>query len=314
VNLCFAHLGTRPWAACFSRLFTIGLTFAGLMVSTAMATESGASVYPAGIETVMPGMTPPPGGTLLLVFSDFYQANALLNSQGHSEIPGFHLRVAAVAVKVMHNWGLRVLGGTLVSYAALPYLYEHLDGPFGAGDKTGFSNPDIQPAAIAYQRGDWHWWYGLDVIGPGFAYNKADLVNIGQHNFALAPSGAFTYLPRCSTEISSKFQLINNGKDGATEYQSGREFVWEYDGTRNITKKLAVGVNGFYYQQTTDDRQFGLPIDNRGRDVAIGPEIRYHLGHLELIAKYQRDMLVENRPLGNSFWVELGLPIGHGRE
>jgi len=149
MNACFAHRGTRPSAACFLRFFIIGFTFAGLTLPTATATESGASVYPAGVETVMPGMAPAPGGTLLLEFSDFYQANGLVNSQGHSEIPDFHLRVVAVAVKVVHNWGLHLLGGTLVSYAALPYLYEHLDAPFGVGAKTGFANPDIQPVAIA---------------------------------------------------------------------------------------------------------------------------------------------------------------------
>jgi len=314
MNPRFTNLGAKPWAHCFLRLFTIGFTFAGLMVSTAMATESGASVYPAGVETVMPGMAPAPGGTMFLEFDNFYQANALVNSQGHSEIPDFHLRVAAVAVKVVHNWGLHLLGGTLVSYAALPYLYEHVDAFFGAGAKTGFGNPDIQPVAVAYQHGDWHWWYGLDVFTPGFSYNKADLVNIGQHNYALAPSGAFTYLPRRSTEISSKFQLINNGKNDAMQYQSGREFIWEYDGMQNITKKLAVGVNGFYYQQTTPDRQYGIAVGNQGRDMAFGPEIRYHMGKMALIAKYQRDALVENRPVGNSFWLQLGLPIGKGHE
>src|SRR5579872_5715916 len=47
--------------------------------------------------------------------------------------------------------GLHVLGGTLVSYAAVPYLYEHLDAFFGAGAKTGFGNPDIQPVAMESQ-------------------------------------------------------------------------------------------------------------------------------------------------------------------
>jgi len=98
------------------------------------------------------------------------------------------------------------------------------------------------------------------------------------------------------------------------QYQSGREFIWEYDGMQNITKKLAVGVNGFYYQQTTPDRQYGIAVGNQGRDMAFGPEIRYHMGHMALIAKYQRDALVENRPVGNSFWLQLGLPIGKGHE
>jgi hypothetical protein len=314
--LSFIRSRTRGAVAAYRWGFLLGLLAIGRLGSVATATELGASVYPAGVETVMPGMTPRPGASMLEEFTNFYQANGLADGQGHSEIPGFHLRVTAVAVKFVHNWGVHVLGGTLVSYAALPFLCEHLDAPFGKGYKTGFGNPDVQPVAVAYQRGTWNWWYGYDFYAPGFAYNKNDLVNIGQHNFASAPTGAFTYLPTHGTEISSKFQYIVNGTNNQTQYRSGNEFIWEYDGMQNVAKKLAIGVNGFYYQQATNDLQNGVTAGNgnRGRDVAIGPEIRYHFGHLALIAKYERDMLVQNKAIGNSFWLQVGIPVGHGHE
>ena len=296
------------------RSVVFGLVTIALLVPGATATESGGSVYPTGVETVMPGMTPKPGASLLAEFDNFYQANAVVDSQGKSEIAGFHLRVAAVAVKFTHNWGVHVLGGTLVSYAALPYLYMHLDGPFGSGSKTGFGNADVQPLALAYQRGTWNWWYGYDVLMPGFSYNKNDLVNIGQHNFAGAPTSAFTYLPGQGNEISSKLQYIVNGTNDQTQYRSGNEFIWEYDGMHNVAKKFAVGINGYYYQQTTDDLKNGLNVGHRGRDLAVGPEIRCHFGHVGVIAKYQRDTLVENKTVGNSFWVQVGVPIGRGHE
>ncbi len=309
---------TRPSAqlgACRGGFFMI-LFGTGLLCPLANATESGASVYPAGVETVMPGMVPQPGASMLCEFNNFYQANALADGRGHSEIPDFHLRVSAFAVKFTHNWGVHVLGGTLVSYGALPFLYEHLDGPFGAGSKSGFGNAAVQPVAVAYQRGAWNWWYGYDVFLPGFSYNKNDLVNIGQHNFAGAPASAFTYLPNHSTEISSRFQYIVNGTNNQTQYRSGNELIWEYDGMKNVAKNVAIGVNGYYYQQTTDDSQNGVRAGNgnRGRDVAVGPELRWHLGHVGLIAKYQRDMLVQNKTIGNSFWLQFGIPIGHGHE
>jgi hypothetical protein len=105
-----------------------------------------------------------------------------------------------------------------------------------------------------------------------------------------------------------------NGTNSQTQYRSGNELIWEYAGMQNVTKKLAVGANGFYYQQTTGDLQNGVNIGNRGRDVAVGPEIRYHFSHMALIAKYQRDMLVQNKTIGNSFWLQLGIPIGRGHE
>jgi hypothetical protein len=311
----------RTWTAGRWRGFAIRLilccTAGAITASMALATENGASVYPAGVETVMPGMAPAPGQTLFLTFNDYYTANGLANSQGQNAVPGFQLQVEAFAVKIVHNWGVHLLGGTLVSAAAQPFLYENLAAPFGAQAKTGFANPDIQVGAIAYAKGDWHWWYGFDMYTPGFAYTKTDLINIGQHNFAYTPSAAFTFLPKHGRlEISSKYQYIINGTDSATNYKSGAEFVGEYDGMVKVTRKLSIGGNGFFYRQMTNDVQNGLVVGdgNRGRDFAFGPEVKYHLGKCALIAKYEKDMLVENRPIGNSFWLQFGVPLGHGHE
>lgn len=292
-------------------------TAGALTASLALATENGASVYPAGVETVMPGMAPAPGQTLFLEFNNYYTASGMANSKGENELPGFQLSVAAFAPKIVHNWGVHLLGGTLISSAALPFLYESLAAPFGAQAKTGFGNADLQVGAVAYAQGDWHWWYGFDLFPPGFPFAKTDLINLGQHNLAYTPSAAFTYLPRHGRlEISSKYQYIINGADSVTNYRSGREFVWEYDGMVKITRKLAIGGNGFFYRQLTNDVQNGFVVGdgNRGRDFAFGPEVKYHVGKCALIAKYEKDMLVENRPIGNSFWLQFGMPLGHGHE
>jgi len=295
------------------RRFSMCLVLTVMTIGAASATDGSGSVYPLGVETVMPGRMPAPGGTLLAEFSDFYQANELVGSNGHPLLPGFHLRVGAVAGKVAHNWGVHVLGGTLVNSAALPLLYVHLDAPFGKGDKTGIGNPVLE-TAVAYAKGSLYWWYGFEAYTPGFSYNKNDLVNIGQHNFATAPAAAFSYLPRGGkSELSSKFQYMTNYTNSATQYRSGSEFVWEYAAMQNLTKKLAIGGNGYLYKQMTNDTQNGLIYldGNQGRNFAFGPELRYHFSHFAMILKYQKDFLVQNRPVGNSFWLEFGVPIGH---
>jgi hypothetical protein len=300
----------------FKRCFAGGL-LAAMTIVAAGATEGTGSVYPLGVDTVLSGVAPGPGGTMFLQFDTSYQANKLVDSNGVSLMPGFHLRVGAVAEKIVHNWGVHLLGGTLVSAFAIPLMYEHVDGPFGKANKTGFGNPELGLAYVAYAHGAWHWWYGLDTYTPGFGYQKNALVNIGQHNWATVPVGAFSCLPdHGRTELSSRFQYIVNFTDPATNYHSGAEFTWEYAAMRNITKSLAIGANGYYHQQATDDFQSGLRVadGHRGRDFAIGPELRYHLGSCALIAKYQRDTLVENRPVGNSFWFQFGMPVGHKPE
>jgi hypothetical protein len=68
-----------------------------------------------------------------------------------------------------------------------------------------------------------------------------------------------------------------------------------------------------FASKTTDDRLLGVIYSegNRGRDLAIGPEVHYQVGPLVLIAKYFRYTLVENRPCGNAFWIEFAVPLSH---
>jgi hypothetical protein len=294
------------WAAVFALLFAVK------PLTVAHATENSCSVYPAGVETVMPGALPAPKTSLFEQFNDYYQANGLVDGTGHTVVPGFHFRVAAVAARFLHNWGVHAFGGSLVSGVAAPYLFEHLDAPFGKFDKSGLGNANVG-LYLAYGKGPWHWYYGVDSYLPGPQYNKNEPLNAGQHNFAIAPSGAITYLRgHGQTEISSKFQYIVNFTNPATQYRSGHEFVWEYAAMRNVVGKLALGLNGDYYRQTTDDQQNGVVFGegNRARVLMMGPQVRYLLGHGAFIVKYQRDMLVQNRVVGNSFWFQWGLPIG----
>lgn len=283
----------------------------------ALSSDGGGSVYPAGVETVMPGMFPLAGGTVFEEFTNFYSANQLAGPNGTAAMPGFHLRVGALAPRVIHNWGVHLLGGTLVSAAAFPYAYVHLSTPGAQGGRSGFSNPDIGVAYISYVTGNVHWYYGVDAYTPGFSYTKGALVNVGQHNYAVSGIGAFTWLPNQGhDEVSSKLQYFDNFTNPATNYRSGNEFLWEFDGMHNITKAVAVGGNGYYYQQTTNDTVNGaVYLDgNRGRTVQFGPELRVQFKHYLMAIKYEKDFLTENRPAGNSLWLQFGIPLPSHRE
>jgi hypothetical protein len=74
-----------------------------VLIPAVYASDGGGSVYPVGAETVVPGLMPPPGKTIPEEFDNFYQANGVMDASGHSVVPGFHLRVGALAVKVVHN-------------------------------------------------------------------------------------------------------------------------------------------------------------------------------------------------------------------
>jgi hypothetical protein len=283
----------------------------------AYATEHGASSYPIGAETVMPGLTPPAHTTVFDEFTVFYGANQLNNSSGVSSVPEFKVRLLASAVKFERNWGVPVFGGRLNSVIVVPTFYEQLHVAQGFYSKNGLGNVIVGFFAVGYQKNSWHWFYEGDAYLPGSPYVKTDALNIGENYYSAVPVAGFTFLPHhAQWEVSSKVQYIVNFHDTATHYRSGNELTCEYDAMRQVSRKAALGVNGYVYQQTTNDQQNGLIVldGNRGRDFAIGPEARFQLGaHGAFAFKYFRDTLVQNKPSGNAFWFEMGVPVNFMR-
>ena len=300
-----------------------------LISAAARATENGGSVYPIGAETVLQGMMPGPHETGLYTFHLVYTANELDEGNGKPYPFDFKLRVFANAAKFEHNWGIPVFGGKWASTIGIPFLYEQLRVPTGPTTtekytKFGLGNVEVIPFGVTYNKGNWHWFYQGDFFPPGAPYTRGDTLNIGQHHLAAGPTGAFTYLaPKAAYEVSSKVDYIFNFKDGATEYRGGNELTWEYTAMHAVSKKAAAGINGYLYQQTTKDQLNGITVMNvdgiatngfRGRDLAVGPEFRYFFGeHKAFAFKYTRDTLVQNKPRGNSFWFQLGIPLNFGK-
>jgi hypothetical protein len=217
----------------------------------------------------------------------------------------------------VHNWGVPVLGGKLNSNLAVPTAYEELHITPGDYSQSGLGNVILGLFQVGYEENALHWYYEGDVYLPGAPYGKSNVLNIGQHNYAVAPVAAFTWLPRQGAwEVSSKYTYIVNFLDAATDYRSGNEFTWEYVAMKNVSRAMALGLNGYLYQQVTNDTQNGAIFENgnRGRDLAVGPEVRISLpGHSGIALKYFRDTMVENKPAGNAFWFQAGLPLHLGR-
>ncbi len=312
-----------------SGLCLLACFIAALILSVAArATENSGSVYPVGAETVLQGMMPGPHETGLYTFHLLYTPNELDGPAGQSEVPVFHLRVFANAVKIEHNWGIPVLGGKLASTVAVPFLYEQLRIPSFSAPKVtqfGLSNCLLVPVGVTYNKGSWHGFYQFDFYTPGAPYTQAAELNVGQHHLAAGPTGAITYLaPKAAWELSSKVDYIINFTNNspaplynAKTYRNGNELTWEYTGMRAVSKKAALGVNGYLYQQTTNDQCTGTEcvVNGKGRDLAIGPEFRYFFGeHKAFAIKYTRDTLVENKCRGNSFWFQLGIPLEFGKK
>ena len=296
-----------------------------LLCVASAATEKGGSVWPVGAESVaMASAVPRSGQTMVYEYTCFYVANELDDAHGKKlPLPDFKLRVFAQAVKLSHNWGTQFLGGEMVSYVAVPNVYQQLHLPNGKFTKDALSNINLVPIEVYYHRKSAHWFYALQFETEGSGYEPGSSLNIGQHNVALTPAAGFTLTPHHGEqEISSRFDYVINNADHDTHYHSGNEFFWQFDARQEIPHhRMTVGLVGYYYQQITDDHQNGkvftslnadgtINSGNRGRQLDFGPQVTFPFGkHGGLAIKWEHDMLVQNKPRGNGFWFQFGIPF-----
>jgi hypothetical protein len=138
------------------RMFGRHVIVCGILVLAtgvaARCTENGASVYPVGVETVLPGMTPGSGRTMLFEFMTFYSANEFVDGHGKSMATEFKLRVFANAFRAEHGWNAHFWGGTLVSNVAVPLIYQQLHVLPGKFTEFGVGNIGIEVLGVGHQK------------------------------------------------------------------------------------------------------------------------------------------------------------------
>jgi hypothetical protein len=235
------------------------------------------------------------------------------------------LRVVAVAGKLSHNWGVKFLGGELGSYFAIPVVYEQLNLGGVEYTKSDISNINAVPVTLFNHKGIAHWYYELQVGTLGTGYQEGAALNIGEHNVAFTPAAGITLTPHKGAQnIMSRVDYVINDADHATHYHSGNEFFWQFDAQQEIPHhRASVGVAGYFYKQITNDSLGGKvysatypdgtpDVGNKGRVLEIGPQVTFPWGkHGALVAKWGPDMLAQNKPRGNAFWFEFGIPFSY---
>ena len=101
---------------------------------------------------------------------------------------------------------------------------------------------------------------------------------------------------------------VGTGKK--TWYRTGQNFHLYYSIGYQLTGKLQVAFNGYYWKDITDDEINGDKIDDsRGQVFAIGPAFQFNCGKLSLTLKSQFETNVKNRPRGIMNWVKVVCPF-----
>ncbi|MBT8766099.1 SphA family protein [Metapseudomonas boanensis] len=276
----------------------------------AHATEGGGSTYPMGAENYMSGAMPPPG-FYGQVFSTHYEADTLRGNDGRSLPVDFRVRANVIAPRLIWVSEQQLFGGNLAFAALFPFVDLKVEVNGQSEHKKGLGDIIFGPALGFHHSDKLHSIFALDFIAPSGEYDRGDLANLGRNYWTVEPVLAISHVDPAGLNASVKLMYDFNQENPATDYRSGQEFHFDYAVGWGLGNGWVLGVGGYYYRQTTDDRQNGDRIDdNKGRAFSIGPSIMYsNKDGWFLTAKWEQETEVRNRAEGDAYWLKLTVPF-----
>jgi len=280
------------------------------------AGEGGASMYTPGTNSWSMGVVPPPGLYFRYVFvfyegradavveSGEIQLNARIRQMGNLLLP-----IVVTPVKIFGaNWGVLVRLPLMT-----PDLKARLSTTLGGAEirdsRTGFGDIALAPLVLGWHRGNFHCMLVVPTIYfPTGEYSLSNSVNPGKNRYGLQYAANFTYLNNdLGLELGLHLGYNINFENPATRYLSGDEFHLDYLIGYHTRFGLALGVAGFYLQQTTGDSGRGASLGaNIGYTVGLGPTLQYKFklggAPCNVRVKYYHELATQNRWEGDFIW------------
>jgi hypothetical protein len=304
----------RPLLSRLAMATTLGFSLAG----AAHATENGTEHYPVGLLTASQSVMPEPGHLEFYNYNAIYDADRFNDGHGDKLFPNFHLNAKVEAVRFIFTWPGEWNGFTISSSTAVNLFDTKLSVDGASGHHTELADTDVAPIMLGWSNHKTlHAMVTANFWLPTGTYKVDQLGNAGLNYHAMDIEAGFTWTPTKRLEIGldtwTGFSLESNK---ATHYRSGNTFDADFIlGWRPLKNRhnLQIGIQGDFYRQLSNDTIDGVRVGDdgfRGRQIAIGPQIRWDFKPGEgILFKYQREMDVRNRPQGNKFWLEFCLPL-----
>jgi hypothetical protein len=294
------------------RSFSVAMALAGTTVfsSPSSATEGGTSVYPMGADNYLSGFLPPPG-FYSLIFAQHYEADNLRGNDGRKLPVDFRVQSNAVVPRLIWVSDTTILGGTLASHVMAPLAEVKVRVNGENQRKQGLGDMTFGVGLGYHYSQNLHVIYGVDVTAPTGSYDRNDIANLGRNHWMFEPVLALTYVDPQGLNADAKIMYDFNMENPDTDYRSGQEFHVDYSVGWGVADGWVLGIGGYAYRQTTDDKQDGDRVeDNKGRAFAIGPSIKYSSSDGWFVtAKWQQETEVRNRAQGNAYWLKLVIPL-----
>ena len=303
----------------------VALAALACSATTGYATEGGNSDYSLGVETQFTGIMSAPGLHEFL-FVTHYDASHSKDNEGHdnAQLAYFNSMVNAVAERLVYVWpGVTLLGANVETRAAFAVPDIHVSvgiqrptppGPLDlSGKSVGVADPSLFPLILGWHSPTFHQTVGAEFIFPIGQYDSSARVNAGRNYYAVAPAYTFTWLPQTGWDISGKLRYEFNGKNRSTDYTSGDEASLEMGSNYQFHQNMMVGLAGYIYQQTTDDRQHDAIVNgngNKGRVNALGPSFTYAFTpKTALVLKVEQEFDARNKTEGTRYFIQFKTPL-----
>jgi hypothetical protein len=291
------------FTACF---FAIAVT----APNQALAAEGAQIHYLLGSTGFQAGLVPPESGTYFKNQAYFYDGEIGAVLRGGQLIADAKESEFIDLLYFTRVTDLKVAGGNVAFTAIVPFLNTNVVASLGHLSREqsdgGFSDLCLAPS-IGWNSENCHWFVGAEIYAPTGAYAVGSLAYTGLGYWTVGPNAGFTYLNKKTRCELSLFTGVDfNTMHAQTNYQSGDVFHLDFLAARHFSNGLAIGVNGYYYDQFTNDSGSGALLGGfQGQAASLGPAVQYvkKLGGREVAAdfKYFREFDVRKTFQGNLY-------------
>jgi hypothetical protein len=299
------------------------LVFVLITAPSGYAAQGGYTNYVPGLYgSFAVAVAPEPGFYML---NDFYWYTADGNStrvvQDAQVQADINLDVGAYIATGLYVTDKTLFGGRYAFGGEIPVIYTDLSGQFDVAgtpfpfddDGVGIGDPGIVPIALFWNFGNFHLNAYEFIVVPLGQYDKNELINAGLNFWTFDTVVAGTYLhPEKGFELSAAVGYIFNTENQDIDYKTGQEFHVDYMINQYLSETFAIGLQGFYYKQTTADSGSAVLIEDfKGEAAGIGPAVTWgtqvkDVG-LYLTAKWITEFHAENRLEGDHFFLNVTL-------
>ena len=238
--------------------------------------------YPLGVEGIKCGEVPPPG-VYWRMYNYFYNADKLMDSNGHKSVVDFDLSVYVNANRLLWVTDLKVLGADYFVSIMMPIVYTDLEmtfpGPPGKmmNHEFGFGDLYVDAADLVWRGELWQAGIGVGGFAPTGKYGEDKPASPGQDMWTgmVTVSGNLYFDAAKTWSASVLGRYETHSRKIETDIKPGDDIHLEWGLGKTIMRGFDVGLAGYCQWQVTDDSGADVVWDKSVHDqvFAVGPEV-----------------------------------------